>query len=57
MRPKRPIDGDTLPDALAALARARARTLADLDGRLAERDTDNDEKRPQGPDDERVAFR
>lgn len=37
---RRRIEGDTLPNALAALARTRERTLAEIDEHLAAKDVD-----------------
>jgi hypothetical protein len=55
---RRAIEGDTLPNALAALARTRERTLAEVDQNLAA-DHDGTAERPddQGSGDDRVAFR
>lgn len=56
---RRQVEGDTLPNALAALARTRERTLAEVDRNLA---ADQDETAEpgsddQGPADDRVAFK
>ncbi len=63
MSKRRAIEGDTLPNALAALARTRERTLAEIDENLAARDAPDDGhgKGPgassQESEDDRVAFR
>jgi hypothetical protein len=49
------MEGDTLPNALAALARTRERTLAEIDEILAAKEAD--ERASQGSEDDRVAFR
>lgn len=56
---RRQVEGDTLPNALAALARTRERTLAEVDQNLA---AEHDEAAETGPDDQgsaddRVAFK
>lgn len=49
------MEGDTLPNALAALARTRERTMAEIDEILAAKEAE--EKASQDSEDDRVAFR
>ncbi len=58
------MEGDTLPNALAALARTRERTLAEVDENLAAKEdaegtevSGETEKPGQGSGDDRVALR